>query len=205
MDHPGAATSTHGPWVLKSVRRPWASVAPTAMTSGYAAGYSGRSAPELPAATTTTAPLPTAYFTASCSAGSSSGPPSDRLMVLAPWSAAHVRPWMTSESEPPPWESSTFTGMTLAFQATPAMPSVLSVWAAMMPATMEPWPLSSLEAPAAIGTLVMALKPGTVRPARSGCRPLTPESRTATTCVSEPFERSQAFGIRTVSRYDWSG
>ena len=48
-------------------------------------------------------------------------------MILAPWSTAQVMPSMTSESVPLPFESRTLTGMTLAFQATPAMPSALLV------------------------------------------------------------------------------
>jgi hypothetical protein len=73
-------------------------VAATASTSGYAAGYSGRSLPELPAAATTTAPWSVAYVIASCSTALSAGPPSDRFTIVAPWSAAHVIPAAMSES-----------------------------------------------------------------------------------------------------------
>ena len=124
--------------------------------------------------------------------------------MRAPWSVAHRMPRMMSESVPLPCELSTLIGMTRAFHATPEMPSALFVSAAMMPATIEPWPKSSLAAPAAIAVLVIALKPATVRPVRSGCLPLTPESSTATTWASEPLDRSQAAGRRTVLRYSCS-
>src|SRR5207302_4811102 len=60
------------------------------------------------------------------------------------------------------------------------MPALLSVTAAAMPARAVPWPLAS----AAGFEPANADQPAPTRPARSGCDPSTPVSRTA--MVAEP-------------------
>src|SRR5262245_42869136 len=96
---PGATTSTQSPQVLKSVSPPALSVAPTASTSGKAAGYCGCPRPVLPAAATTRTPAAVALMIASCNTSSAgASPPRERLMILAPWSAAHLMPAAMSAS-----------------------------------------------------------------------------------------------------------
>src|SRR3972149_2969008 len=53
-------------------------------------------------------------------------------------------PWATSEEVPVPVESSTFTDSSVTPQATPATPSPLLLRAPIIPATIVPWPWSSL-------------------------------------------------------------
>ena len=62
---------------------------------------------------------------------------------------------------------------------TPAIPCPLSVRAAMIPAMAVPWPFGSVVPAEASRKLV----PGTSWPARSGCEPSTPVSRSATTAL----------------------
>src|SRR5262245_31639302 len=115
MLKPGAARSSQSPKELKSTSLPASSVAPTANTSGKAAGYWGTSLPVLPAAATTTTLRAVAYWTAACSSGLNPAPPRDRLITRAPWSTASTMPVATSESKARS-PANTLTGMTRPFQ-----------------------------------------------------------------------------------------
>ncbi len=64
-------------------------------------------------------------------------------MTSAPLSTAHSIPSATSRPDPDPVAPSTFTGMILHVQHTPATPSPLLDSAAAKPATDVPWPSSS--------------------------------------------------------------
>ncbi|GAA1589572.1 hypothetical protein GCM10009742_40110 [Kribbella karoonensis] len=153
MLKPGAAMSTVSPYVLKLVSAPYQLVAPTDSTSEYAAGYWGTEAPVLPAAATSTTPLATAFWIAVCRTGLSPPPASDMLITRAPFFTAQLMPLMTLASLPSPLSSSTFTGRTLAFHATPAIPIELPVPAAMMPVTAVPCPSPSFGASAVLKVL----------------------------------------------------
>src|SRR5438477_9840222 len=71
------------------------------------------------------------------------------------------------------------------------MPALLFVTAAAMPANAVPWPLGSV----AGSEPAKADQPGATRPARSGCAPSTPVSRTAIAVepagLTEPYTESQ--------------
>ena len=97
---------------------------------------------KFPAEATTSEPCDCAYETASQRTTFEAGPPSERLITSAPWSAAQIIPAATCESVPKPLASSTFTGSTLAFHAAPAMPTSLFVVAAATPATSVPCPIT---------------------------------------------------------------
>src|SRR5262245_9707144 len=195
MLKPGAARSSQSPKELKSTSLPASSVAPTANTSGKAAGYWGTSLPVLPAAATTTTLRAVAYWTAACSSGLNPAPPRDRLITRAPWSTASTMPVATSESKARS-PANTLTGMTRPFQVTPATPMPLFALAAITPATNVPCPGSSVIGEAGATTL----NPGARRPTRSGWVTSTPVSTTATTCDVASVIRSHAAGIRIVFR-----
>src|SRR5438105_7879400 len=92
-----------GPKFENEARASLASVAATARTFAQSAGEKASCTPSLPAAATTTAPLPTAYETAFCSALSHCPTePTLRLMTRAPWSADQVIALMTQLSAPEP-------------------------------------------------------------------------------------------------------
>src|SRR4051794_34696405 len=99
MPVPGAATLTQEPYCEKDARCPAASVAPTATTPGYAAGYSGVLVPSLPAAATTRTPLLCAYAIASDSIALDSSLPRLRLMTSASWSAAQMIPLASASDQ----------------------------------------------------------------------------------------------------------
>jgi hypothetical protein len=94
----------------------------------------------LPLAATTTTPAAQALSTAVCNDEKPPGPPRLMLITLAPCATAQSTPCATPNQVPEPPASSTFTGMILHDQQTPAMPAPLFVFAAMMPETNVPWP-----------------------------------------------------------------
>src|SRR5437588_11865847 len=107
MWSPGAATLTHDPNSEYEASVSVESVAATERTLSHAPGYSGVETPLLPAAATTTTPLPQAYWTASFRMVEESELPRLMLITFAPWSAAHLIPSTTWESLPDPVESRT--------------------------------------------------------------------------------------------------
>src|SRR5256885_15741715 len=81
-----------------------------------------------PAATTTVTPASYSFLTAACMGWSSAGLVEmgrPRLMLttrIAAWCKTQSRPAMTSESDPLPEASRTFTQYSVAFGATPTVP-----------------------------------------------------------------------------------
>src|SRR3989475_6495124 len=101
-----------------------------------------------PAATTTLTPASYSFLTATCMGSSSAGlleTGRPRLMlttrIAACWKT-QSRPAMTSESDPLPEASRTFTQYSVALGATPMVPIWLSI-AATIPETWVPCPLLS--------------------------------------------------------------
>ncbi len=135
--------------MLNEDRWPADVVEPTATTPAQLAGVDpDTSAPELPAATTTRAPRPTASVIAVCIVASQApDPPSERLRILAgvaltgtpgtlPPAAQRMAAAMSLVQ--PPHLPSTRTGWTFVSHAMPAMPTPLLPRAAMVPATCVP-------------------------------------------------------------------
>ncbi len=84
LSPPGAARSSSLPNDEYGARRPSGPIAATATEPGYAAGYSTRPMPPLPAAQTTVVPLPRAYAIAFSITAERPPPPRDRLITFAP-------------------------------------------------------------------------------------------------------------------------
>ena len=114
--------------------------------------------------------------TASRNTGSSAEPPSERLITFAPCVRAQSIPTAMSASLPLPLESRTLIGMTFALGAIPTIPRPLFVRAAMIPAVIVPWPLSSCGVENGSNTF----RPVTSCPARSGWFRSAPVSMSAT-------------------------
>ena len=91
---PGAATSTQSPELENGIGAFCSSVAPTAKTCAYEAGYVGGfpSSPLFPAAATTMQPACTARRIASCTCGLGSVPPKLRLITAGQCCAAVAIP-----------------------------------------------------------------------------------------------------------------
>ena len=124
--------------------------------------------------------------------------PSDRLITVAPWSAAQSTPRVMSEVQPEPSSSSTFTGRMRASGARPATPVALLATAATIPDTWVPWPLSSLlPSPVDVSLWVVNSAPGSTRPARSGWLTSAPVSTTPT-IWPVPVDDAQASSACTV-------
>src|SRR3569833_2011793 len=103
MFTPGAATSTSAFAFENEARASFEAVAATDTTSGYAAGYSSVESPSLPAAATTSAPLPPAYaFVTAVWSVVESPPPSDIEITRAPCCETQVMQLATSAVEPEP-------------------------------------------------------------------------------------------------------
>ena len=98
----------------------------------------------------------------------------ERLITRAPLSAAQRIAFASSAGEIVPSDSTTFAISSCAGKAIPAIPSPLSVDAAMIPATKVPWPCRSVTSPPT------KLCASAMRPANSGWPASIPESITAT-------------------------
>lgn len=116
------------------------SVDTTHRASAVKAGSPQMDAKSLPAAATTTTPaaVASALIPRSGSACTPGSAPRLRLMTSVPFAVAQRMPAAISPNVPPS-SVRTFTGMTMASRATPAIPMPLSVAAAAIPATWVPW------------------------------------------------------------------
>ena len=119
---PGAYMSTQLPKFEYEARLSDWSVAPMVIADGARAGENWHaSAPEFPAATTTTSPARVAAATASSTA-EFAPPPRLKLMIPGPpgWLAtAQLMPATTEDEKPDPAQSRTLTATTVAVFATP--------------------------------------------------------------------------------------
>src|SRR5215204_1776356 len=95
-----------------------------------------------------------------------------------------------SETVAYPLLSAILTGIMRQFQATAATPILLFVEAAAVPATIVPWPLTSLVS----ALLSYIFQPGTRLAARSGWVPSIPVSRMAMITFALPVFMDQASG-----------
>jgi hypothetical protein len=101
------------------------------------------SSPSLPAAATSSTPRLLAAWTAALSVALSP-PPRLIEMTLTFWLAVQLMQFAMSVVRPTPAAVASALQMTSAeLGATPATPWALFVFAAIVPATCEPWPLSS--------------------------------------------------------------
>ena len=122
----------------------------TLTTPPYPAGKVTSAVPAFPAAATTSTPSLCA-----CSIASrmpSSGPLSVKLMLTtsAPLSAAQRIPAAMSGALPDPLAAITLTGISAQPEHVPSPPRPLLARAATTPATIVPWPWSSLGSPSAL-------------------------------------------------------
>ena len=182
---------------------------PTATTFGYAAGNSTPSSVVsalpalLPLAPTMTTPAFQALSIESCSDDVPDVAPRLRLITFAPCETAQSMPCDTANVLPLPVLSSTFTGMILHSQQTPAPPTMLFVFAAMMPDTNVPWLLSSVVIVLFATKLKPAFAPVVILPLRSGWPASTPVSTTATMTLALPVVVSHAAGSPICGRLHW--
>ena len=95
-----------------------------------------------------------------------------------------------SAALPAPLPPITFTGINEQEEQAPTPPRPLLARAATMPATMVPWPWSSLGSPSRL----TASYPWTNEPCRSGCERSMPVSRIATTVSAAPVVTFHAAG-----------
>lgn len=150
MSTPGAATPTNSPAWENAARSLLRSEEATARTPGKAAGYVSfilPSMPSLPAEATTTMSRASALATALPSAESSVRGlvvSWEMLMTLAPLAIAWSIAVAIVVSLPLLFSSFCRIGMMVASGASPTNPVPLRGRAAMMPATLVPWPTSSV-------------------------------------------------------------
>lgn len=98
-----------------------------------------RSSSSFPAATTTNTPASLHFFSAASIYGPPAVPPSDKLMMCAPFIMAYSMASTTMENEPLPSASSTLNAIIWTSHATPTSPKSLPPLAPMMPAGKESW------------------------------------------------------------------
>ncbi len=122
------------------------------------------------------------------------------MITRAPWSTAQWIAADSASSEIVPSASTTFAIRSCAGKAIPAMPTPLSIEAAISPATKVPWPCSSVSALPPTKLFASA-----IRPANSGWPPSIPESITATRTAGSSGGSSQVSNARSWSRYHCSG
>ncbi len=151
--------------------------------------------PELPAATTNSAPVSAVSLFTACDMGSvpSLGNGSPRLMLItsAPLFAAHSMPAMIPDSLPPPESSSTLPFSSFASGATPwYFPPDFAPLPVMIDATCVPCPKWSS---APVSLPVKSRAPATAS-ARSGCVASTPVSSTATVAPFPVWPADHASG-----------
>jgi hypothetical protein len=137
---PGAITSSSGPKLENVDFKPDELFDPTAIAFGYAAGYITPAPllPLLPLAATTMTPAFQALSIDVCKPESGADDPRLRLITFAPCATAQSMPCATWNVLPLPLLSSTFTGMIMHAQHTPAPPSPLFVFIATMLDTKVP-------------------------------------------------------------------
>ena len=122
--------------------------------------------------------------------------------------AAKSMPSATSKKLPSPSASSTLTGMSAHWKASPAAPSVLSVASATVEATCVPWKLSSLACESPLTMSVPCTK--TVPPQSGALRKgpkssyAIPVSRMATTTEESPFWMSHMRSALSMTKFHWS-
>ena len=130
--------SSSGPKFENVERTPAWLFEPTAIAFAYAAGHI--TGPLLlPLAATTITPAFHALSTDVCNPESGDVEPRLRLITFAPCDTAQSTPCATLNVLPLPVLSSTFTGIILHAQHTPAPPWPLFVFMATMLATNVPW------------------------------------------------------------------
>ena len=95
----------------------------------------------------------------------------------------------------------TLIGISETPGAMPAMPSPLSVSAAMIPEVYVPWPSRSVMSVLFHGSLRGCT---TLTPSRSGWSRSAPVSRTATTSDGSPMVSGHTSGTPTWARFSWS-
>lgn len=138
IDSPGATRSTNGPWFENPGEPSRASVAPTAMASGTAAGKKRTVLPLLPAAATNTTPEATARATISSSARDRVVKPQLAFTTRAPLATAYATASRVSSKVPPPPSSNAFKAIICTDHATPATPCSSFPTAPRIPATWVP-------------------------------------------------------------------
>ena len=111
----------------------------------------------LPDATTITTPACAAYWHAWSSGVELEEDVRLMLIILAPWSAAHLTPDATTSVVPKPESFSTRTASSCASDQ-PAIPSLLSRVAAIIPATCVPWNDSEMPGLSGRGSLSLPMK-----------------------------------------------
>jgi hypothetical protein len=198
MSTPGAtisgftpASPRRGPRLEKLASAPVLVEAPTVSADAAAPGEPTDSAvgPELPAATTNSAPVSAVNRSTAWLSGSlpslASGDPRLMLTTRARL-AAHSMPAMIQEVCPEPESSSTLPDSSVAPGATPRY---FGPTPATVLATWVPWPLWS-----PTSGVVVKLTDSATRPARSGCVVSTPVSRTATATPVPSYPAFHASG-----------
>ncbi len=197
MSTPGAVMSglialfvQRGPREENSASLSSRSTAPTVRAASADAGEP-IGPPELPAATTNSAPLCSVIRSSASDIGSvpSSGHELPRLMLITrALVAAHSMPAMMSLSRPPPESPSTLPFTIFESGAMPLyLPSPVIV-----DATCVPWPKRS-----SVESLVLKFFDSTTAPARSGCVSSTPVSSTATVTSLPVKPFAHAWGAPT--------
>ncbi len=150
MSTPGAATPTNSPDWENCARSLLRSEAATARTPSYEAGYvllTLPPRPSLPADATTTISRFRASFTASSRSlvGRTASAVSCEMLITSAFLAMACRIAVASVSAVPlPSASFCWMGMITASGARPTNPVPLAGRAAMMPATLVPWPTVSV-------------------------------------------------------------